>query len=82
MSIQCFLSLLTENLGFYAVICFSGFENFKIMESIKFRYFAPNPRNKTIPLFGPSTVSYGLYVIIASTCLNILLSSGYRKYEF
>ena len=32
-------------------------KNFKITESTKFRYFASNPKNKTNPLFGPSTVT-------------------------
>ena len=31
-------------------------KNFKITESTEFRYFASNPKNKTIPLFEPSTV--------------------------
>ena len=37
---------------------FRGFlsENCKLTESSEFRYFAPNPKNKTIPLFRPNTV--------------------------
>ena len=33
----------------------------KITESSKFRYFTPNSENKTVPLFGPSTVLLTYY---------------------
>ena len=59
MSILYFWPLSTQNLDLLGY--FSFFEDFqpeilKITELSKFRYFAPNPENKTIPLFGPSTV--------------------------
>ena len=57
--IQCFfISFERKSWLFRLLYVFwgSSVENSKITESTKFRYFAPNPENKTIPLFGPSTV--------------------------
>ena len=71
--IQCFfISFERKSWLFRLLYVFwgSSVENSKITESTKFRYFAPNPENKTIPLFGPSTV---LYIVTITKKVDILL---------